>query len=38
VMLSIEDAYTAGEPVLVESTTDVPPALPADWDPYARTL
>jgi predicted dehydrogenase len=38
VMLSIEDAYTAGEPVVVESTTDVPPPLPADWDPYARTL
>ncbi len=38
VMLSIEDAYTGGEPVQVESTTDVPPPLPADWDPYARTL
>lgn len=38
VMLSIEDAYTQGQPVLVDSTTDVPPPLPADWDPYAATL
>ena len=38
VMLSIEGACTAGERVLVGSTTDVPPPLPADWDPYARTL
>jgi hypothetical protein len=24
--------------VLVASTVEIPPALPADWDPYARTL
>jgi predicted dehydrogenase len=37
-MLSIEESITSGEPVPVDSTVEVPPALPADWDPYARTL
>ncbi|HEX6357000.1 Gfo/Idh/MocA family oxidoreductase [Actinophytocola sp.] len=37
-MLSIDESITTGEPVAVESTVVVPPAVPADWDPYARTL
>ena len=37
-MLSIEESLTRGQPVSVDSTVEVPPALPADWDPYARTL
>ena len=37
-MLSIEESIASGEPVRVESTVEVPPALPADWDPHARTL
>jgi predicted dehydrogenase len=37
-MLSIEESITRGEPVAVQSTVEVPPALPAGWDPYARTL
>lgn len=38
VMLSIDDSITTGEPVLIESTVEVPPPMAADWDPYARTL
>jgi predicted dehydrogenase len=37
-MLSIEESLTRGQPVSVDSTVEVPPALPADWDPYASTL
>jgi predicted dehydrogenase len=37
-MLAIEESLTTGEPVTVESTVAVPPALPAGWDPYAKTL
>jgi predicted dehydrogenase len=38
VMLAIEESLTAGQTVEVESTVPTPPPLPADWDPYARTL
>jgi predicted dehydrogenase len=38
VMLSIEESIASGEPVLVDSTVAVPPALPVNWDPYTRTL
>ncbi|CAM3418073.1 Gfo/Idh/MocA family protein [Kibdelosporangium persicum] len=38
VMLSIEESIEAGRSVEVRSTTDVPPALPADWDPYEKTF
>lgn len=37
-MLAIDESITTGERVVVESTVAVPPALPADWDPFARTL
>ncbi|MCT2584704.1 Gfo/Idh/MocA family protein [Actinophytocola gossypii] len=37
-MLAIDESLTRGHPVTVESTADVPPALPEDWDPHARTL
>ncbi|MFC4856391.1 Gfo/Idh/MocA family protein [Actinophytocola glycyrrhizae] len=37
-MLAIEESIASGEPAPVESTVEVPPALPADWDPHARTL
>ena len=37
-MLAIEESITLGHAVEVQSTVEVPPALPADWDPYARTL
>jgi predicted dehydrogenase len=37
-MLAIEESMALGRTVDVESTVDVAPALPADWDPYARTL
>lgn len=37
-MLAIEESITTGEPVPVDSTVATPPALPADWDPYARTV
>jgi hypothetical protein len=38
VMLSIDESIATGIPVTVESTVDVPPALPADWNPQERTL
>jgi predicted dehydrogenase len=38
VMLAIEESLAAGRTVAVESDIRVPPPLPADWDPYARTL
>ncbi len=37
-MLAIEESITLGHAVEVQSTVDVPAALPADWDPYARTV
>jgi predicted dehydrogenase len=37
-MLAIEESVAAGHTVAVDSTVDTPPPLPADWDPYARTL
>ena len=37
-MLAIEESITLGRSLDVQSTVEVPPALPADWDPYARTL
>ncbi|MET8997299.1 Gfo/Idh/MocA family oxidoreductase [Amycolatopsis sp. Hca4] len=37
-MLAIEESMTRGQSVEVASTTDVPPLLPAGWDPYAKTL
>jgi predicted dehydrogenase len=37
-MLAIEESITLGHAVEVQSTVEVPPALPEDWDPYARTL
>jgi predicted dehydrogenase len=38
VMLAAEESITAGRTVLVASRVEIPPALPADWDPYIRTL
>jgi predicted dehydrogenase len=38
VMVSTIEAAQRRSPVEVESTTTVAPALPADWDPTARTL
>jgi hypothetical protein len=37
-MLAVEESVAAGQTVLVESRTAVPPPLPADWDPHVRTL
>ncbi|MET0233239.1 MAG: Gfo/Idh/MocA family oxidoreductase [Kibdelosporangium sp.] len=37
-MLAIDESISLGRSVDVESTVEVPPALPAAWDPYARTL
>jgi predicted dehydrogenase len=37
-MLAIEESISLGRSMDVESTVDVPPALPVDWDPYASTL
>jgi predicted dehydrogenase len=37
-MLAIDESMTRGQPVDVGSTVDVPPLLPAGWDPYAKTL
>jgi predicted dehydrogenase len=37
-MQAIEESIDSGRPATVQSTTEVPPALPADWDPYARTI
>jgi predicted dehydrogenase len=38
VMLAIEESAARRETVIVTSTAEVPLALPAGWDPYARTL
>jgi predicted dehydrogenase len=37
-MISIDEAITSGAYVEVESTVEVPPPLPEDWDPKAPTL
>ena len=37
-MLAVEESITLGHSVEVTSTIEVPPALPADWDPHAATL
>jgi predicted dehydrogenase len=37
-MLAIDESITRGQAVEVESTAEVPPALPDGWDPYAATL
>ncbi|WP_329045545.1 Gfo/Idh/MocA family oxidoreductase [Amycolatopsis sp. NBC_01488] len=37
-MLAIDESLTRGQGVEVASTVEVPPALPAGWDPYAKTL
>jgi predicted dehydrogenase len=37
-MLAIDESITLGHAVEVQSTVEVPPALPAAWDPYASTL
>jgi predicted dehydrogenase len=37
-MLAIDESMTRGQSVEVASTVDVPPLLPAGWDPYAKTL
>jgi predicted dehydrogenase len=37
-MASTLEAADGGAPVEVTSTVDVAPPLPADWDPFARTL
>jgi predicted dehydrogenase len=37
-MQSIDESISDGRSVLVRSTAELPPALPVDWDPFARTL
>lgn len=37
-MQAIEESIDSGRPATVQSTAEVPPTLPADWDPYARTI
>jgi predicted dehydrogenase len=37
-MQSIEESIADQRPVVVQSTAEAPPALPAGWNPYARTL
>jgi predicted dehydrogenase len=37
-LLAAEESITLGHAVEVASTVEVPPALPEDWDPYAKTL
>jgi predicted dehydrogenase len=37
-MQAIEESIADRRAVVVQSTADAPPTLPADWDPYARTL
>jgi predicted dehydrogenase len=38
VLLAVEESISGRRTVPVASTVEVPPALPVDWDPYARTL
>ncbi|MDT8913778.1 Gfo/Idh/MocA family oxidoreductase [Amycolatopsis sp. PS_44_ISF1] len=37
-MLAVDESITWGRTVEVESTVEVPPALPEAWDPYTATL
>jgi predicted dehydrogenase len=37
-MLAIDESITSGRRVDVASSVEVPPPLPVDWDPFARTL
>jgi predicted dehydrogenase len=37
-MLAIDESITDGRSVPVQSTAEMPPALPAGWDPYAKTF
>jgi len=37
-MQSIDESITDRRSVVVQSTAEAPPTLPADWDPYARSL
>ena len=37
-MQAIEESIAEGRPVPVDTTVETTPALPVDWDPYARTL
>nr|WP_042179720.1 Gfo/Idh/MocA family oxidoreductase [Kibdelosporangium sp. MJ126-NF4]CEL13992.1 NADH-dependent dehydrogenase [Kibdelosporangium sp. MJ126-NF4]CTQ88360.1 NADH-dependent dehydrogenase [Kibdelosporangium sp. MJ126-NF4] len=37
-MLAIDESISSGRTVVVESSADIPPALPVDWDPYERTF
>ncbi|MCP2163418.1 Gfo/Idh/MocA family protein [Goodfellowiella coeruleoviolacea] len=37
-MLAIDESIVRGQTVAVASSAEIPPALPADWDPHARTL
>jgi predicted dehydrogenase len=37
-MQAIEESIASGQPGLVQSTAEVPPTLPRQWDPYALTL
>jgi predicted dehydrogenase len=37
-MLAIDESIATSTPVTVESTVDIPPALPEDWNPYETTL
>ncbi|RSM78640.1 gfo/Idh/MocA family oxidoreductase [Kibdelosporangium aridum] len=37
-MLAIEESMAGGRSVEVQSTTEIPQALPGDWDPYERTF
>lgn len=38
VMVSITESAEQGDRVAVESSVDIPPALPEDWDPTVSTL
>lgn len=38
IMVSIAESAERGDRVVVESTVEVPPALPEDWDPLAASL
>ncbi|MCU1681288.1 MAG: oxidoreductase [Amycolatopsis sp.] len=37
-MLAIEESLAGGQSIDVESTVEIPSALPEDWDPGAKTL
>jgi predicted dehydrogenase len=37
-MLAIEESIAGRRTVTVESTAEIPPPLPVDWDPYSATV